>query len=241
MRQIVSDIYLMEGLRGANVYLLNSDRGLILVDSGLGSEVDVIITQIQEAGFALSKIHSIVLTHTHGDHTGSVAELACSSGAQVLAHCDEAQYIERTRPLPTSSLFQRAMLWLGESIMFKRSPCKVDRQVEDGDMIEALGGMQVIHTPGHTPGSMCLYHAERKILICGDALFNASPITGKPGLRFPIRMATLNNIQARDSVKKLSTLSVDVLCCGHGEPILENAGEKIKALLKEGNHGDTEM
>ena len=77
--------------------------------------------------------------------------------------------------------------------------------------------------------------AERRILFCGDALFNANPITGRPGLRLPIRLATLDNAQARDSVRKLSTMAVEVLCCGHGEPILDGAGEKMRALLREEN------
>ncbi|MGD9162097.1 MAG: MBL fold metallo-hydrolase [Desulfobacteraceae bacterium] len=98
-----------------------------------------------------------------------------------------------------------------------------------------MGGLQVIRTPGHTPGSICLYHAERQILFCGDALFNANPITGRPGLRFPIRIVTLDNTLAHDSVSRLSTLAVEALCCGHGDPILERAGEK-KALLMMGKN-----
>ena len=235
MQLVVSDVYLMEGLRGANVYLLNSGNSLTLVDSGLGREADLIIAQIQDAGYALSSLHTIVLTHAHGDHTGGAAELARCTGARVLTHREEAPYIEMTKPLPTASLFQRVMLWLGDKIMLKNSPCRVDRHLEDGDTVEALGGMQVIHTPGHTPGSICLYHAERKILFCGDALFNANPMTGKPGFRLPVPVATLDNTQARDSVERLSNLAVEVLCCGHGEPILEKAGEKIKALLMEVN------
>ena len=241
MRQIVSDVYLMEGLRGGNVYLINSSKGLTLVDSGLSREAGLIISQILEAGYALSSLNTIILTHVHGDHTCGAAEVSRSSGAQILAHKDEVPFIEMTKPLPTSSLIQRVMLRLSESIMFKRSPCKVARQLGDGDIIDTFGGLQVIQTPGHTPGSMCLYHAERKLLLCGDALFNANPITGKQGLRFPIRMATLDNTQAHDSVRKLSTLDIELLCCGHGKPVLEKAGEKIRTLFKEGNHGVTEM
>ena len=140
MRQVVSGVYLMEGLRGGNVYLLISSKGLTLVDSGLGGDADLIVTQLQEAGYALSNLHSIVLTHAHGDHTGSSVELARRSGAQVLAHRDEVPYIEGTKTMPMASLSQRLLSWMGERIVFRRVPGKVDRILEDGDTIESLGG-----------------------------------------------------------------------------------------------------
>lgn len=233
MRQIAPDVYLLEGLRGSNVYLLTSDKGLTLVDSGLTGEVNHIVDQMQEQGFILSQLRTIVLTHAHGDHAGGVMFLASHSGAKVLAHRDEVSYIESTKTMPMASLPQRLINWLGERVIFRRLPCKVDRILENGDVIESLGGMKVIHTPGHTPGSICLYQPERQILFCGDALFNANPMTGKPRFSLPPRMITVNNMQARDSVRKLSALPIQVLCFGHGEPILGSVEEKIGSLLKE--------
>jgi len=233
MRKVVSNVYLMEGLRGGNVYLLVSDKGLTLVDSGLAVDVDRIAPQLQRGGYTLSDLHSIVLTHAHGDHAGGAVELARRSGAQVLAHRAEVPYIEQSKSLPVASLAQRLLNWLGDRILFRLSPCQVDRLVEDGDVIEALGAMQMIHTPGHTPGSLCLYQSEQRILFCGDALFNANPITGRPGLRLPIRLVTVDSAQARDSVGKLSTMAVEVLCCGHGEPIMDGAREKMRAVLRK--------
>lgn len=235
MRQVVTNVYLMEGLRGSNVYLLISDKRLTLVDSGLTGDVDRIAAQLQGAGYALSELHNIVLTHAHGDHTGGAVELARRSSAQVLAHRAEVPYIEQTKSLPTASFVQRLLNCLGNRILFSLSPCKVDRLVEDGDVIEALGGTQVIHSPGHTPGSLCLYQSERRILFCGDALFNANPITGRPGLRLPIRLFTADNAQARDSVGKLSTMAIEVLCYGHGEPIMDGVEEKMRSLFRKEN------
>jgi len=231
MRQVVSDVYLFEGLRGANVYLLLSDEGLTLVDSGMDGNADPIAAQLEEAGYPLSRLHSIVLTHAHVDHVGSAAELAGRSGAQILAHRAEVPYIEQIQTMPSASLFRRLMNWLSSRVLFTASACQVDRPLEEGDTIEALGGTQVIHTPGHTPGSISLYQPERRIVFCGDALFNANPLTGAPGLRFPLPTATLDSAQARESVAKLSALNVEVLCCGHGEPILNGASEQIAALL----------
>ena len=238
MRQVVRDVYVMEGLRRANVYLLRSGKGFALVDSGWAGDLGRILAQFQEAGYALSELHSIVITHWHGDHTGNAAELAQRSGAQIVAHRDEVPYLERTKPLPRGSPAKRLLNWLGDRTLLRRSPCKVDCQVQDGDLIEALGRMQVIHTPGHTPGSICLYHPERRILFCGDALFNMHPITGRPGLGLHMRLVTLDNAQARDSVARLSALPIQVLCCGHGEVILDGAGERMRALLGPALHLD---
>ncbi len=234
MREIVSDVWLFEGLRGGNVYAVNSGGGLTLVDAGLTSDVDQIVAQLEQAGFALSQLQAVVLTHAHGDHAGGAAELARRSGAEVIAHRDEVAYIEQTGSLRPASLLGRVLNWLSSHLVFRTPVCQVDRAVVDGDVIDAVGGLEVVHTPGHTPGSMSLYQRERPILFCGDALFNADPMTGRPGLDFPIRLVSVDNAQARESVERLAELPIDVLCCGHGEPILEEASEKIRTLLRSG-------
>ena len=102
MRQIVPDVYLMEGLRGhsANVYLLVSGEELTLVDSGLPGAADQIAAQLSDKSYTLSNLKAIVLTHSHADHTGGAAELARRFSAQIMAHEDEVPYIEQTEPLP---------------------------------------------------------------------------------------------------------------------------------------------
>ena len=235
MREIVSNVYLMEGLSASNVYLLTARDELTLVDAGLSSDVDRIVGQLEEGGYALAQFRAIVLTHAHGDHVGGAADLARRSGAQIVAHRDEVPYIEQTQSLRPSSLVGRVMNWLSSRVLFRMDACEVDRAVEEGDVLEALGGLEVAHTPGHTPGAMSLYQRERRILFCGDALFNADPMSGRPGLDFPIRLISVDNAQARESVRKLAELPIDVLCCGHGEPILAGANEKIRALLAREN------
>jgi glyoxylase-like metal-dependent hydrolase (beta-lactamase superfamily II) len=110
---------------------------------------------------------------------------------------------------------------------------KVDRALDDGDAIETPVGLQVIHTPGHTPGNICLYQLERRILFCGDALSNRHPLTSKEGLQFPLPMASVDWDQARASVRKLAALQIEVLLPGHGEPILGEVGDRIRMLLEQ--------
>lgn len=231
MREVVPDVYMIEGLRGSNVYLLASKAGLTLVDSGMKGDAGRIMAQLQAGGYALSDLRRIVLTHAHSDHTGNVAELVQHSGAIVLAHREEIVYLEQAKPMPATSTLQRFMNWLSDHTFFRQVPCKMDRALEEGDVVEALGGVQVIHTPGHTPGSICLYESERRILWCGDTLFNKNPMTGKAGLQLSIPLVTWDSAQVKESTRKLSALPAEVLCFGHGEPIMKDGHVRIKELL----------
>ena len=215
MRQVVPNVYMMERLSVGNVYLVVSSKGLLLVDSGLAGEADQIVAQMQEKGYALSDLRAIVLTHAHGDHAGNTAELVVRSGA----HVKERSYVEQNKSTTSTT---------------PARPYKVDRTLHDGDVIEALGGrLGVIHSPGHTPGSICLYQPERRILFCGDVLINKGSIMGKKEVKFCIPLSNVDETQEWESVRKLSMLSVEVLCFGHGEPVIEGAGEHISALLED--------
>jgi len=230
MREVVPDVHLFDDLGIANVYLLVSEDGLTLVDTGLANHADDVGGQLLEAGFAMTDVRHIVLTHAHGDHVGGAAELAQRSGAEVIAHRLEVPYIEQRRPLPARKALNRTLNRLSTRVM-PSPPVSVGRGVLDGDVVDALGGLRVVHTPGHTPGSICLYQAERGILFCGDALFNANPVTRKPGLMLPPRIICSDNDLARASVGEILSLEFDVLCAGHGEPILTGAREQVRGVL----------
>jgi glyoxylase-like metal-dependent hydrolase (beta-lactamase superfamily II) len=231
MRQVVPDVYLIEGLRASHVYLLVSEDGLILIDSGSPGEATQIESQLEEGGHRLSDLQTIVLTHCHADHTGSAAELARRSGAQVLAHRDEVPYIEKTEALPASSFVRRLLDWVSDRV-FRTAACQVDRALEDGDVVDALGGLQVIHAPGHTPGNIALYGSDRRILFCGDTIFNGNPFSGRGGIGPPPRAFSLDTVQAEASARKVAELPVEVVCFGHGEPILEQAGERLRQAVR---------
>ena len=231
MKQIAPGVYLLEGLRSSNAYALALREGIALIDSGLSGTVDQVVMQLKEGGYALSDLQAVVLTHAHGDHTGNAAELARRSGAQILAHRDDVPYVEGARSLPAASSLQRVLMWIESRMSGGQAFCRVGKVLEDGETIEELGGLQVIHTPGHTPGSICLYQPEGRVLFCVDPLFNVQVLTGRLGLRFSIPQLSVDAAQARESVRRLLEMPIEVLCLGHGEPILEGAGRRIRELL----------
>lgn len=229
MKQAVMDVFISEGLRSTNVYLIRSSGGLTLVDTGMKDEADEIALQIQDKGFILNEVRNIVLTHGHGDHAGSAADIAERTGAFILAHDAEAPYIERASPMPEPAMLKIANKLGGPALEFK--PAKVGRHLRDDDRIRFLYGWRTLHTPGHTPGSICLYEQDRHILICGDTLFNRNPVTGKMGLAPSFPMLTWNKEKLKESLEKLSALTIDVILFGHGDPlIMKDAQEQIKEL-----------
>jgi glyoxylase-like metal-dependent hydrolase (beta-lactamase superfamily II) len=89
-----------------------------------------------------------------------------------------------------------------------------------------LAGFKVIHTPGHTVGSICLFQPG-KVLFAGDAL--RSDRSGNPKL--PSKMMTADIVQAKVSVALIAGLEFDTLLCGHGAPVKGNAAVRVKELL----------
>jgi hydroxyacylglutathione hydrolase len=180
----------------ANSYIY----GKILVDAGLPP---MAISPYKE------QIDTIILTHCHFDHTARVKEIASLCKAKVAIHKNDARgLVEDTLSL---------------SIHFgARSPgIAPDIILEDGDI---LGELTVIHTPGHTPGSICLFSDRDHILISGDTVFS----DGCFG-RFDFPGGS--RIELARSINRLSILKIEGLYPGHGEPVKQGGSRHIAAAM----------
>jgi glyoxylase-like metal-dependent hydrolase (beta-lactamase superfamily II) len=215
------------GLLGANVFFL-LDSKLTIVDTGFKGRAMHTLKEARLHGYRASDITNIIITHHHADHMGSLAELKKLTGARVIAHPSDAPHIDGTQPQPGPS----RPAWLSKVLspwpgLWGCASAKVDMAVNDKDELPILGGIEVLHTPGHTPGSISLYLKQEKMLIVGDLLAN------RFGLSLPSRMFTVNLAQEIESIKRISSLDFEVVCFGHGPPLTQNARESISRLARK--------
>ena len=139
-----------------NVYVVSSGTAALVVDAPLES-VEPVTAALSEHGLSLE---AIVCTHGHFDHMAEAAELARRTAAPVLVHSQDADRLRTpARPLFFPDL--------------EVEPVEVSRELADGDCVEVGDvSLDVLHTPGHTPGSLCLL--AEGVLLSGDTLFAGS-------------------------------------------------------------------
>lgn len=223
--EIVPHVYQLS-IGAANIILI-AEEELTLIDTGLPGSSARIIDSIHRLGRSVEEISLIILTHNHFDHAGGLADLRKLTKAKVAAH--KADINDTEGQLPYPGLIRRLLRIPPFSALrsvFLLNPSEVDIQLAGGEVLKPLGGLEVVHTPGHTPGSISLFSPQNKLLIVGDAL------NGRRGtLRLPPKMASTDLTQAIGSVKRIARLDVDVLCFGHGRPLTGDVHAKMQELI----------
>ena len=230
LEEITPGVYLISAGR-SNSYLLAGDD-LTLVDTGMPGEAERVLEAITKIGRRCEELNSILITHAHMDHMGSAAAIQKESGAQVVASTLEVEYVEGLRKTWTmgregfAGKVFKGVLYLLETFAFHYKPVHVDIPCQGGETIDCFGGIEVVASPGHSPGSLSFYQREKKILFTGDAL------SGVPELKLPPRLGCADYRAALDSVQKLAELDSDVCLFGHGTPVKKAASSRIRELLK---------
>ncbi len=225
-REVVPGV-LQVRTRGSRAYLLVEDK-ITLVDTGnVGSGLRI-LESLNEIGRSADDIRRIMITHSHVDHVGGLPEIQRHVPAKTAVHLLEAPEVESEEPLPNpcqhplvARLLER---WL---LRIDPGSARVDLRVEDGDSLPVLGGMRIVHAPGHTAGSISLHFPERGVLLVGDALQNRF---GR--LMLPSRLFSKDMETATESVHKLADLDFETLCFSHFRPIITGAGDKVRELSK---------
>jgi hydroxyacylglutathione hydrolase len=184
----------------SNIYTIGKEHA-ILIDAGIGNRMNPIWPQLEDIGFNPESIRSIVLTHAHHDHAMGVFLILEKTKSKVYIHDADTRYISSS---------------LGEALV----------KLKEGDKIQTeLWPLEVIWTPGHTEGGICLYGRKEHILFSGDTVFP----DGYFG-RFDGEGGSIEKMI--ESLRKLAKLKVEVILPGHGVPVIQNAEQNIKLALR---------
>lgn len=199
--EIIKDIFIVGGpditdSRDGCIYLLNLGE-LILIDTGAGWSVDKIINNIKKLGMYCKNISKILLTHCHIDHIGGVPEIKKRFGSKIYIHKLDAPPLENGDPILTAANWYQT----------KFPPTAVDVKFSSPEEILEIAGQKLIclHTPGHTPGSICIYLDKygKRVLFAQD-------------LHGPLIEEFGSNLGDWDrSTQKLLSIDADILCEGH--------------------------
>ncbi|WP_336359647.1 MBL fold metallo-hydrolase [Haladaptatus sp. ZSTT2] len=190
---------------------VETDHGLILVDTAVPDAHGDIDANLNSLGYGIDDISVIIITHHDADHAAGLARLVSRTDALVCTHGREAPYLEGKMPPEKGN-------WVPD-------PVPVDVELVDGVSFRtAVGPMQVVSTPGHSPGHCSLYFPTTYTLISGDALNVVDGLVG-PRPEFTPDMQT-----ATESVEKLASFDVTTTHCYHGGTVPQGT-PRIKEIL----------
>jgi glyoxylase-like metal-dependent hydrolase (beta-lactamase superfamily II) len=215
--------------------ILNNDS-LILIDTGFPGVFNQISEAIEKEGLEFSKLDTIIFTHQDIDHIGNVVQILNKVPGKIktFSHEEEKAYIngEKTpvklamlesnlENLPDNMKAAYKMLKAG----FENNKVNIDETLIDGQELPYCGGITVIHTPGHTPGHMCLYFKSFKVLIAGDifAVNDGMLLRGNQAYN-------LDNEENKKSIEKLMKYDIETVICYHGGMFNDNVNMRIAQL-----------
>ena len=212
----------VHAVRLLNVYAyLVCEPQMTLIDAGLIGSGRRVERYARRLGRSMDELRRIVCTHAHPDHIGGVRELAGDREVEVLMHPADLAGLEVTLRDAVGNRNRGQLI-----AYFTRHPGEATPMVE-GDVLPILGGLQVVHTPGHTPGSVCLYAPRFKFLFVGDAL---QVIRGK--VTFASQVFSEDIAQARSSVARMAELDVETIAFSHYRPITDGANRILRTLAE---------
>lgn len=215
VRELVPDLFLIR-TGFPQVYLWRDGSEVTMIDAGFPGDEPALAAAFSELGTPTAALRRLVLTHHHEDHTGAAADVARWGDVEVIAHRADAPIIRGDQRPPRRTLTEE------ERAVFERlsagippaPPCRVDTEVEAGDVLAFGGGTAVISGAGHTEGSIGLLVRRSRVLFTGDLIVTTpeGPALG----HFHDDAAS-----ARRSAAAMAAHEVLLLCPGHGDPVAD--------------------
>jgi len=220
--QINENLIQVNRWKFVNAFLVREDDGFTLVDTTVGGGADALIGAARTAG---GEIRRIALTHGHGDHVGSLDALRDKLG-------DSVQVL-----MPDLD----ARIHAGEQVVDGKPPGGWPKLKTTPDVRltggERIGSLEVIPTPGHTPGHVSFLDTRDRTVIVGDTFTSIGglAVSNHFFLKFPLAaMATWDKTKDRESAQKLRELNPSMLVVGHGPPVRDPARDMDEAIGRAG-------
>jgi glyoxylase-like metal-dependent hydrolase (beta-lactamase superfamily II) len=183
----------------SNIFVVGEKHATI-IDTGVGNWANPVWPQLESIGIKPENVDKIVISHAHHDHASGLFLLLEKVKVSVYVQTKDTKYLAK---------------YLGDALV----------KSEEGQVIETeLWPLEVIWTPGHTEGGMCLYAREQRILFSGDTAFGDGYFGNFGG-----DSGSLSKLI--QSLRKLAALHVDVMLPGHGPPVYEDAEGNLKLAL----------
>jgi glyoxylase-like metal-dependent hydrolase (beta-lactamase superfamily II) len=250
-REVAPGIYMLElplpfSLGIVNVYLVRLEAGWLLIDTGMQTDAcfDALERALEGLGVGWRDIRRILLTHIHPDHIGLATKLIALTGApldlhkadhELLVHVTDTDlHRDWQREILTTAGVSPEMRELVHSAMFdiQQSFERItpDRLLSGGETIAAADGvLEVIWTPGHSPGHVCLYDRERRLLISGDHILQHI----SPNIGWQPEHDALGEFLS--SLDRIAALDVDLILPAHGAPF---SGHREWVLKTQEHHAE---
>jgi glyoxylase-like metal-dependent hydrolase (beta-lactamase superfamily II) len=227
MKASGKDLFQLTQLGAINCYLVREDDGFTLIDTAYTGQAQAIIQQAHKLGLPIVRI---VLTHAHSDHVGSLDALhEALPQAQVAISERDARFLTGDKSLDPS---EPQVPLRGGYPVCKTTP---NLLLHEGDRV---GSLEVITTPGHTPGHVALLDTRNRTIIAGDAYqtLGGVAVSGTFKILFPLpALATWHKGLALESARKLLGLQPSMLTVGHGRMLgqPEAAMEKAISVMEQ--------
>lgn len=218
--EVVPGVHAVPGVRWSRSYLIVERERLVLIDTGPPMSARRVFRYIESIGRRPEEIELVLMTHGHPDHVGGARAIVKRTRASVHAHTGD-----------THRKWRGDRRYLGGAGgVLARVPLvrttEAHAHVEHGQVTDLLGGLRVLHTPGHTPGSVCYLLEREGLLFSGDTLFSDGERVSR-SVPFP----GYNRADYVASLRALAEMDFGILCGGHGAPLLRGASRRLRELL----------